>query len=80
MKEKNERTQEFHDKLIHGANIKAGICDCSEPFNILNKDNTERPGWVRYAIGVPHWHNLTTREEIRNLAAAMSGSASIKLT
>lgn len=68
----SERTQDFHDKLIDKANIRAGICDIFYVYDILDEGKDDYADWCRFAISTPDWHNFKRRDDIRNQANKMS--------
>ena len=68
----NNRNQSFHDSLIKKANIKAGVCDIFYVFDILNEGFTDYSDWARFAISVPEWHDVKSRNAIRELSSRMS--------
>lgn len=67
-----ERDKTFHDKLIKKHNIKAGVCDIFYVFDILNEGFDDYADWARFAISTPSWHDVKTRDEIRDFASKMS--------
>lgn len=71
------RTQKFHNKLIDKANIKAGICDVFDIFEILNNGVTDYADWCRFAISTPNWHNFKTCQEIKSISEKMSENSVI---
>ena len=65
--EQAKRTQEFGDKLIEKAGIKAAVCDLFDVGMLLYDKTKVYADWCRFAISTPDWHRIMSFKDVADV-------------